>query len=97
MSNAHESFEDRVWGATFGLDTTDSADAAWAADEIIDLFVEFLRRDSSISKRTYDDWVIALGDLRNKIEELLAIEICDDRVNLQDTVEAILDEIGDED
>jgi hypothetical protein len=93
MSNEDTDIADKVWAATLFLDVTDRNDAARAADQIIDQMIDYLGRDSEVPERAYSDWRALLGDLHRGIEDLLAANICNNRVNLSEVTKAIIDEI----
>lgn len=63
-------------------------DALWLSDQIIDATIDALRRDPDVSPRSFTDWALILGDLRQQIGDLLTVHI-DGHVDLDDVLNTI--------
>jgi hypothetical protein len=92
MNEIRKDFIDRIWSATPFLDVVEHSDAQRTEDKILDLIIDRVRSDPRMPQKTFHEWAVALGALRQESEAIVD-RLCDDRVNLRDTVEAIIDEI----
>jgi hypothetical protein len=78
--------------ATRSLYILDRTDAAWLADQVVDLIIKALRSDPGVPRLTSEVWTLKFADLRQEIESTIG-GLTDDRVDVRDAVEAIVDQL----
>jgi hypothetical protein len=87
---SREELDDICWGAADLVDTLGESDAAAIATVIVDQLIYRLRRDPFVPRRTFADWTVALGDLRESIEARLS-ELIDGHADLATLIPEIVD------